>query len=139
MSHEFTCMQLRQGCSNIRSWPLFWAPSKFICHLITINSPSSDRFYLINLPLRRIFSHMKIIKSRTQSHPMQERLKYRIIKPLLVSYSSVCSIMFFFCAATPSGPVPPRSQGFYITYNDASQSVGLLWTSDQIVAECSIM
>jgi hypothetical protein len=26
---------------------------------------------------------------------------------------------------------------FYITYNDASQSVGLLWTSDKLVAETS--
>jgi len=26
---------------------------------------------------------------------------------------------------------------FYITHNDAAQSVGLLWTSDQLVAETS--
>jgi hypothetical protein len=30
---------------------------------------------------------------------------------------------------------PPRPQGFLIIYNDAPQSVGLLWTSDQLVAE----
>jgi hypothetical protein len=30
---------------------------------------------------------------------------------------------------------PPR--GFLITQNDAPQSVGLLWTSDQLVAETS--
>jgi hypothetical protein len=29
------------------------------------------------------------------------------------------------------------SRGFVITYNYASQSVGLLWTSDQLVAETS--
>jgi hypothetical protein len=32
---------------------------------------------------------------------------------------------------------PPRSRGFLITYNDAPQSEGLLWTSDQPVAETS--
>jgi hypothetical protein len=32
-------------------------------------------------------------------------------------------------------PGPPLSRGFYITHNDAPQSVGLLWTSDQLVAE----
>ena len=37
----------------------------------------------------------------------------------------------------PSGPRPPHSRGFWITHNDAPQSVGLLWTSDQIMAETS--
>jgi hypothetical protein len=32
---------------------------------------------------------------------------------------------------------PPRPRGFLITHNDAPQSVGLLWTSDQLVAETS--
>jgi len=31
----------------------------------------------------------------------------------------------------------PHSWGFYITHNNAPQSVGLLWTSDQLVAETS--
>jgi len=38
-------------------------------------------------------------------------------------------------AAAPSGPGPPHSRGFYITHNDAPQSVGLPWMSDQLVAE----
>jgi len=40
-------------------------------------------------------------------------------------------------AATQRGPWPPHSWGFLITHNDASQSVGLLWTSDRPVAETS--
>jgi hypothetical protein len=32
---------------------------------------------------------------------------------------------------------PPHSRGFLITHNDAPQSVGVLWTSDQPVAETS--
>jgi len=35
------------------------------------------------------------------------------------------------------GIYPPRFRGFFITHNDAPQSVGLLWTSDQSVAETS--
>jgi len=45
--------------------------------------------------------------------------------------------LFVFDATTPSGPGPPHSRGFQITHNDAPQSVGLLWTSDQSVAETS--
>jgi len=37
----------------------------------------------------------------------------------------------------PVGPGPPHSRGFYITHNDAAHSVGLLRTSDQLVAETS--
>ena len=45
---------------------------------------------------------------------------------------------FFSCgAAAQRGPWPPHSWGFLIIHNDASQSVGLLWTSDQLVAETS--
>ena len=46
-------------------------------------------------------------------------------------------VLFVFGATTSSGPGPPHSRGFYITHNDAPQSVGLLWTSDQLVAETS--
>ena len=44
---------------------------------------------------------------------------------------------FFFGATVPSGPGPPHSRGYSITHNDAPQSVGLLWMSDQPVAETS--
>jgi hypothetical protein len=39
--------------------------------------------------------------------------------------------------AAQRGLWPPRSRGFLITHNDAPQPVGLLWTSDQLVAETS--
>jgi len=45
---------------------------------------------------------------------------------------------FFSCgAAAQRGPRPPHFWGSLITHNDSSQSVGLLWTSDQFVAETS--
>jgi hypothetical protein len=39
--------------------------------------------------------------------------------------------------AAQRGLWPPHSRGFLITHNDAPQSIGLLWTSDQLVAETS--
>jgi len=52
-----------------------------------------------------------------------------------------CLLKFFFSfpcvAAAQRGPWPPHSSGSLITHNDASQSVGLLWASDQLVAETS--
>jgi hypothetical protein len=42
-------------------------------------------------------------------------------------------IMFVFGTTAPSGPGPPHIRGFLITH-DAPQSVGLLWTSDQLNA-----
>ena len=46
--------------------------------------------------------------------------------------------IFFWGAAAQRWPWPPHSWwGFLITLNDAPQSVGLLWTSDQLVAETS--
>jgi hypothetical protein len=38
-------------------------------------------------------------------------------------------------SAAERGLWPPRPRGFLITHNDAPQSVGLLWTSNQLVAE----
>jgi hypothetical protein len=40
-------------------------------------------------------------------------------------------------SAAQRGLWPSHSRGFVITHNDAPQSVGLLWTSDQLVAETS--
>jgi len=47
------------------------------------------------------------------------------------------SCEFVFGATTPGGPGPPHSRGFQITHSDTTQSVGLLWTSDQLVAQTS--
>jgi hypothetical protein len=43
---------------------------------------------------------------------------------------------FFYPAFTTLYKIePPHSKGFQITHKDAPQSVGLLWTSDQPVAD----
>jgi hypothetical protein len=41
--------------------------------------------------------------------------------------------LFVFGATAPSGAKAPHSRGFWITHNDAPQSAGLLWTSDQLI------
>ena len=48
------------------------------------------------------------------------------------------SIVFLLFGATAQrGPRPPQSRVFWMTHNDAPQSVGLLWMSDRPVAETS--
>jgi hypothetical protein len=51
------------------------------------------------------------------------------------------SNIYFFIVFSDTAPqrwlLPPRPRGFLITHNDAPRSVGLLWTSDQLVAETS--
>jgi len=49
-------------------------------------------------------------------------------------YNPHCGFVFY---SPLAGLWPPRIRGFLITHNDAPQSVGLLWTSDQSVAETS--
>ena len=61
-------------------------------------------------------------------------------KHLVQRFVAVC-LCFFWCNSHPPSPHPngrdpPHSRGFWITH-DAPQSVGLLWTSDQPVAETS--
>jgi hypothetical protein len=50
--------------------------------------------------------------------------------------NTLCIIIFSGTAAQ-RGLWPPRLRGFLITHNDAPLSVGLLWTSDQLVTETS--
>ena len=45
--------------------------------------------------------------------------------------------LFFVALRLNAGHVLLILEVFYITHNDAPQSVGLLWTSDQLVAETS--
>jgi hypothetical protein len=46
--------------------------------------------------------------------------------------------IIFFGSAAQRGVWPPNPRGLLITQNDVPQSAGLLWTSDQPVAETSI-
>jgi len=72
--------------------------------------------------------------------PQQSTFPVRCIKPTYSAHVSDQFILFvcLFLALQPaSGSGPPHSRGFQITHKDASQSIELLWTSDQLVAETS--
>jgi hypothetical protein len=68
---------------------------------------------------------------------------YSFTRPLFHSfihhrrYVIIIIIIIFSGTAAQRGLWPPLSRDFSITHNDASQSVGLLWTGDQPVAETS--
>jgi hypothetical protein len=58
--------------------------------------------------------------------------------PVITYKSNYFNIYFIFSGtAAQRGLWPPRPLGLLITHNDASHSVGLLWTSDQLAAETS--
>jgi hypothetical protein len=73
-----------------------------------------------------------------------------LVTTFIILYMYTCVYCCMFCVllfiiiiiissrpAAQRGLWPPRSRGFLITH-DAPLSVGLLWTSDQLVAETSI-
>jgi hypothetical protein len=64
---------------------------------------------------------------------------YRVllVKPEVKKELEALGVDFFGGATTPSGPGSHHSRGFYITHNDATQSVRLIWTGDHLVAETS--
>jgi hypothetical protein len=69
------------------------------------------------------------------------------IKKICCEFVGFCLfVLFVFLALQPTVVVfsllgsalkPPRVRRFQITHNDAPQSVGLLWTSDQSIADAS--
>jgi hypothetical protein len=68
-----------------------------------------------------------------------DRLLHRVclLPNYLVLWIVCYSIIIFSGSAAQRGLWPPRPWSFLITHNDAPQSVGLLWASDQLVAETS--
>ena len=84
----------------------------------------------------RIFSPLKIRRLRPGLNPRTWVPKASTLPLDHRSRSYIYIYIYIYCgAAAQSGLWPPHSWGFLITHNDASQSVGLLWTSDQLVAE----
>jgi len=60
-----------------------------------------------------------------------------IFRPMLTIQCVHILCLFVLGQTATSGPGPHLPRGFYITINDAPQSAGFLWTSDQLVAETS--
>jgi len=119
--------------------------------IISDNTPYNSRYIscpflarMKNLQLRRDIAYVlrslyscmyliQILSSHLQTFTQEElSLQKKFVH--LFQASSNC----FSCgAAAQRGQWPPHSRGFYITHDDAPQSVGLLWTSDRLVAETS--
>jgi hypothetical protein len=96
--------------------------------------PYSNCLVLPNV-LRLISAETLIDSFKTGQDSKWRSPEYNYDLPLGAIYS-VC--LFVSLALQPSagyGLLVPR--GFMITHNDAPQSVGLLWTSDQLFAETS--
>jgi hypothetical protein len=55
----------------------------------------------------------------------------------MLNFIIIIIIIIFSGSAAQRRLWPPRSRGFVITHNNEPQPVGLLWTSDQLVAETS--
>jgi hypothetical protein len=64
-------------------------------------------------------------------------LVHRVPEVNYIALTLIYYLFIFYGSAAQRGLWPPRSLRFMITHNDAPQSVGLLWTSDQLVAETS--
>ena len=90
--------------------------------LSTTNEP-----YLLQRRSRKVSPKRKHVRNYRSSHPRHNILNIQFLMTFFSPYGAEAQIW----------PWPPHSWGFYITHNDTPQSVGLLWTSDQLVAETS--
>jgi hypothetical protein len=74
-----------------------------------------------------------IIKSLSYEKVSESMQPKNVGNKVLLRY---VTIIIFSGSAAERG-LWPHSRGFLITHNNAPQSVGFLWTSDQLVAETS--
>ena len=64
--------------------------------------------------------------------------KFACFSVFKLSLYIIMPVLYFVSGATAQRwPGPPHSRGVYITHNDTSQSVGLLWKRHQPIAETS--
>ena len=103
----------------------------FLLHVSVRHTQSSERATRISAQIRFFFTRLLSMVTCVIEYEMH-RIFYIDYKTTeLIYYNNCC-----FVKNLPP-PIPPVALGFLITHNDASQSVGLLWTSDQLVAETS--
>ena len=103
---------------------------KFLA-LTSVTELSNNRAWNLDTPLRQF-------KSRKWLHKLHFLQVQKSLNNMHVwvryIYIYYIILIFFSCgAAAQSGPWPPHSWSFWIKY-DSSEAVGLLWTSDQLVA-----
>ena len=120
-----------------------------MCHICTTCSRGQDWGKAISMQvsrqrrneLRAIVLIGKLITKSTKINDNSYHFFiYVLTQDLLINYKNSINThnynVCFWCDS-PQWARPHHLRGFYITHNDAPQSVGLLWTSDQLVAETS--
>ena len=103
-----------------------WFRGSFTCQHIGYPYRGYPCFNLTSFRL-----HLRLVSRNSQHSNLHDHLMF-ISTP--TNAHIIC--LFVFGVTAPIGPGSSHSRGFYITH-DTSQSVGLLWTSDQLVAETS--
>ena len=99
------------------------------CTQMSLNVPSTDPLFCSYSKVKSVFSPE--LRQNTSNGELLTKgcgiplSTFRISLPPPVALRS------------QRGPWPPHAWGFLISHNYAPQSVGLLWTSDQLVAETS--
>jgi hypothetical protein len=109
------CDDIHMSVENQEILPEMLAPT-FLTFVYDFYLQISAMYSILQPPVTVIYLYLKMINSR----------------------SAFSFYLFFCCAATHRVPRPHHSRGFYTTHSDAPQSVGLLWTSDQLDTETSI-
>ena len=102
-------------------------------------------FFPQSVQVRPTFPQLSIIVfHKTLQHVFNDKktgtcifINYKLItkEPFFNRNLPISSIIIIIISSTELGGLCPPLRGFQITFNDGSQSVGLLWTSGQLVAE----
>jgi hypothetical protein len=82
------------------------------------------------------FTPYKQSQNNNTEKGISNYVRNRLYRRAVVSnYNLSMNIFIFSGSAARRGLWPSRPRSFLITHNDAPHSAGLLWTSDQLVAE----
>jgi hypothetical protein len=119
---------------QVRAEPSRWI---VLCGRIRSGAPSEVKVTYITQPVLPTVMVLELNSSKSRSSQNDFHVTDRISHCLYTN--SACLFVCFWrdSPPPPSGPGPPHSRGFYITHKDTPQSVGLLWTSDQPLADTS--
>ena len=110
-------------------WPYISANGMYVHNQATVFSVNGFVSVAVNANYLRGLVSEEALTTSTSPYAFVDRSDF--ILTLIFK-----EMRFFPCgAAARRGSWPPYSWGFLITRNDAPNSVGLFWTSDQLVAE----
>jgi hypothetical protein len=105
-----------------------------IDHIRTACPVLAKEQYISSDMIRCVLKYKHIKKVRKPDCAMNKR---KLTETSMTIKHTLLLLFIFSGSVAQRGLWPPRSRGFLITNNDAPRSVGLLWTSDQLVAETS--